>query len=146
MTAEELINSIESECNSLAKEIIDKVCRRAMREMNSRLGFIINDDYPNTFRFIDYLACEIQSKSYNEIFFPGNLLENYINETLDKEYDNLTVIEKMVLSYADFTPQAGEGYDWNDPQPQIFTRFNELLNEHWVESKKIQHFEETRTW
>lgn len=146
MTAEELINSIERECYSLAQEIIDKVCRRAMREMNSRLGLIISDDYPNLFRFIDYLACEIQSKTYNEIFFPGHLLENYIVETLDKEYNNFTVIEKTVLSYADFTPQAGKGYDWNDPKPQISSRFHELLNKHWVESKKIQHFQESRTW
>ena len=146
MTAEVLIKNIERECNTLSKEIIDKVCRRAMRKMNSNLGILINDDYPNTFRFIDYLACEIQSKTYDEIFFAGKLLENYIEDTLDNEYENLPVIEKTVLSYADFTQQASDGYDWYNPNPQIYSRFQELLNEHWANSKKIQHFEESRAW
>lgn len=143
MTAEVLINNIEQECNTLSKEIIDKVCRRAMRKMNSNLGIFINDDYPNTFRFIDYLACEIQSKTYDEIFFAGKPLENYIEDTLDNEYENLSLIEKTVLSYADFTQQDSDGYDWYNPHPQIYSRFHELLNEHWANSKKIQHFEES---
>ncbi len=146
MTAKELIDNIERECVHLSKDIIDKVCRRAMRVMNSNLGFIIADDYPNTFRFIDYLSCEIQSKTYDEIFFPGRLLEDYIEDTLDKELDQLTAVEKTVLSYSDFTPQVGEGYDWCDIKPRIYSRFHELLNQHWAETKKIQHFEETRSW
>ena len=146
MTAEELIDSIERDCTDLSKDIIDKVCHLAMRVMNSKLGFIIADDYPNTFRFIDYLSCEIQSKTYDEIFFPGRLLEDYIEETLDNEYEKLNAIEKTILWYSDFTPQIGDGYDWCHPMPKIRSRFHELLNEHWANSKKIQHFEETRTW
>ena len=146
MTAEELINSIERDCANLSKDIIDKVCHRAMRVMNSNLGFIIADDYPNTFRFIDYLSCEIQSKTYEEIFFPGRLLEDYIVETLDKEYDKLCAVEKTVLSYANFEQQSSVSYEWCDPMPLIRSRFYELLNEHWANTKKIQHFEETRTW
>ncbi len=144
MTAEELINNIERDCADLSKDIIDKVCHRAMRVINSNLGFIIADDYPNTFRFIDYLSCEIQSKTYDEIFFPGRLLEDYIDETLDNEYDKLNAVEKTILWYSDFTPQFGNDYDWCDPMPLIRSRFHELLNDHWANSKKIQHFEETR--
>lgn len=146
MIAEELINNIERNCAYLSKDIIDKVCRRAMRVMNSNLGFIIADDYPNTFRFIDYLSCEIQSKTYDEIFFPGRLLEDYIDETLEKEYENLNAVEKTVLSYSDFEQQSCVDYDWCDPMPLIRSRFHELLNEHWANTKKIQHFEETKSW
>lgn len=146
MTAEELIDNIQRDCTCLSKEIIDKICHRAMREMNSQLGFLIADDYPNSFRFIDYLSCEIQSKTYDEIFFPGRLLEDYIDETLDKEYENLNAVEKTVLSYSDFEQQSSVGYDWCDPMPLIRSRFHELLNEHWANTKKIQHFVETRAW
>jgi hypothetical protein len=146
MTAEELIDNIEQDCSSISNEIIDKVCRRAMRTMNSKLGFLVEDDYPNNFKFIDYLSCEIQSKTYDEIFFPGKLLEDYIEEVLDNEYENLTGIEKIILSYSNFRPQFGSGYEFCDIRPFIYPRFRELLNEHWDTSKKIQHFEETKNW
>lgn len=146
MTAEEIIAVIEDECCSYTNEILDKLCKRAMRKMNSKLGFLIQDDYPNTFRFIDFLACEIQSKNFDEIFFPGRPLEDYIDEVLDEEYDNLQPIERSILSYSNLTPEHGTEYEFCNIRDFLFPHFEDMLNEHWVNSKKIQNFENNRTW
>ena len=147
MTAEELIDYIEKECKPLSIGIIDRLCKRAMRIMNSNLGFIIGDDYPKTFTFFDFLACEIQSKTYDEIFFPGRLLEDYIEETLDNEYEKLPYIEKLVLSYSDFTLELGyDDYEPCNPRPLIYSRFHSKLNNHWATSKKILKYLRTIRW
>ena len=146
MKAEELIEIIEEECGAHAKVIIDKVCRRVMRIMNKKLDSLISNDYPKKFRFIDFLSCEIQSKTFDELNFQGKLLKDYIDKLIDCEYDKLTNIEKTILSYSDFTPQFGRGYEFCDIRYTILPRIIEMLNDHWSSSKKIQNFENNRTW
>ena len=143
MTAEELINDIERDCTSLSNEIIDKVCRRAIHEINVKTKlFPLVDGYPKSFTFFDILSCEVQSKTYDEIVFSGRLVEDFIDSELDAQYDKLSEIEKTILAYMDFTPDFGNDYEYCDPHKYFYSRFHELLNEHWANSKKIEHYNE----
>ena len=145
MTAEELVSNIEEESKDLSSEIIDKVCNRAIRGMNRKMKtFPLVDGYPDNFTFFDILSCETQSKTYDEIVFMGSrTLADFIEDSIDIEFDKLAPIEKAILSYMDFSPDFGSGYEFCDAHKFLYSRFNEMLNEHWSESKKIENYEMT---
>ncbi len=146
MTAEEMLNSIGSSCRNLSEDIIDKVCKRAMTKINKDLkfGFLFSDDYPAKFTVIDVLSIRFQSESYYEMGH-GNRLQDYIKNTLDVMKDKLSPIEKEILLMRHLNESYDDMYDYECDNADIYSRFNEMLNEHY-QLAKIQRFEETRNW
>ncbi len=138
---EHRLDLIEADCKSFADEIITTVCKRAIRKMNKKLDIVFGcGDYPKHFRFFDCLSIELQSKSYCDI---SPLLEDTVEDMLWNEYDKLSPKEKFFVSNKECSLK-----DWLDDS-KILTLlrdcFHEMLNEHW-QLKKIQNFEERRTW
>lgn len=135
---DKLIEEIQDQCEYFAKDIIIRLCKRAIRKMNSWNVQIISDDYPAQFKFFDALSIECQSKYYNEI---SPYLQETIEGVLDDEYENLPPKERFFVDYSQC--YCDNGYDQISIQQLIYNRFNDMLNEHW-QSKKISKFEESR--
>ena len=140
MTENEYITQLENRCHSMAQDIITRLCKKAMREMNQLEATLIGstDDYPPKFKFIDILSIELQDRIEEEI---NPVLEDYIWTALEKEQNNLSSEESFILeqAYLDYNYEADEA----EITRQIRSRFYELLNEHY-ELKKIQKFIERR--
>lgn len=135
---DKLIEEIQDQCQNFAKDIITRLCKRAIRKMNSWNVNIATDDYPKTFNFFDILSVEFQSKSLDEI---SPYLQEAVEGVLDNEYDSLPPKERFFVDYSQC--YCDNGYDPISIQQLIYNRFNDLLNEHW-QSKKISNFEESR--
>lgn len=129
---------IQDQCEYFAKDIITRICKRAIRKMNSwdvRFG---TDDYPSSFKFFDILSVERQSKSYDEI---SPFLKDAVEGVLDAEYEGLTPQERFFVDNS--MGYYEREYDLTPIHMAIDKRFNELLNEHY-QTKKISNFEERR--
>lgn len=133
-----LIKEIQDQCKYFAKDIVTRLCKRAIRKMNSWNIQIGSDNYPASFNFFDILSIEHQSKCYDEI---SPYLQKTIEETLDNEYDNLLPQERFFIDYSQC--YYDNGYDPLSIQQLIYNCFDELLNEHW-QTKKISNFEGSR--
>ena len=140
MTENEYITQVENRCHSMAENIITRLCKRAMREMNQLEATMAGstDDYPKDLKFIDILSIELQDKIEEEI---NPVLEDYIWAALETEQNNLSSEESFILeqAYLDYRYEV----DYAEITRQIRSRFYELLNEHY-ELKKIQKFIESR--
>lgn len=134
---------IERDCNSFANDILTVVCKRAIRKMNKWNPNLAcgHDDYPTNFKFFDILSVELQTYSYCDI---NPYLEDAVEGALASEYDKLSPQEKFFVR--NYNCSFAENFDDTAIIMLLNERFNKLYNEHWSESKKIQHFEDTRTW
>ena len=137
---EKLIQEVQDQCEYFAKGIINRLCKRAIRKINSWNIHIGTDDYPSSFNFFDILSIEYQSKCYDEI---SPCLEDAREGVLDNEYEKLLPQERFFVDYSQC--YYDNGFDSESIKRKIYDRFYEILNEHW-ESKKIANFEEKRNW
>lgn len=141
---ENLLHEIQDQCSHFADELITLVAKRIMRIINSWPVFLLPnaDDYPNTFNTFDILSCEYQSKSWEEI---SPFLEDAIERSITSAYDSLNQKERFFIEYSEcfYNTRVLESSEINKI---LRSRFIELLNEHWSNSKKIQKFQEKRTW
>ena len=137
---EKLIQEVQDQCEYFAKGIINSLCKRAIRKINSWNIHIGTDDYPSSFNFFNILSIEYQSKCYDEI---SPCLEDAIEGVLDNEYEKLLPQERFFVDYSQC--YYDNEFDSESIKRKIYDRFYEILNEHW-ESKKIANFEEKRNW
>lgn len=131
------IFEIERDCDALSRDIISRLCKRAINKMNKLHPTLAGstDDYPSSFSFFDILSIELQTKSYNEI---NPHLQDFVEGTLDNEFDNLPLLERFVLEHSECSEHLE--CDIDAVHNKIYKSFHELLNEHWTR-KKIQQFE-----
>lgn len=132
------IYAIERECDQLSRDIVTRLCKRAIKKMNKVDSYLAGstDDYPSTFTFFDILSIELQIKSYEEI---NPFLRDFVEGTLDDEYNNLPPLEMFVLDHSECAEHLE--CDIDAVQNKIYSTFHEMLNKHWG-TKKIQRFEE----
>ena len=78
----DFIYEIENDCNTLSRDIISRLCKRAIKQMNKINSYNAGstDDYPSSFTFFDILSIELQSKSYEEI---NTFLSDVVHNSLD---------------------------------------------------------------
>ena len=88
---EKLIQEVQDQCEYFAKGIINSLCKRAIRKINSWNIHIGTDDYPSSFNFFNILSIEYQSKCYDEI---SPCLEDAIEGVLAVSYTHLTLPTK----------------------------------------------------
>ncbi len=131
------VYEFERDCEELSKDIISRLCKRAIKRMNQLDSYLAGstDDYPASFSFFDILSIELQSKSYDEI---NPHLQSFVESTLDDEYDMLPPLESFVLDHSECAEHAE--CDFEAVKRKIYCVFNDMLNKHW-ETKKIQDFE-----
>lgn len=137
---DKLIKEIQRQCEYFARDIITRLCKRAIRKMNSWDNNIGTDDYPSSFKFFDILSIERQSKCYDEI---SPYLQDAVEGALDNEYDNLSPQERFFVDYSQC--YCDNGYNLGSIRLRIYNRFNDLINEHW-QTKKISNFKESKGW
>lgn len=132
----DFVYEIERDCDKLSKDIIVRLCKRAIKEMNKQPATLAGstDDYPARFTFFDILSIELQSKTYAEI---NPFLEQFVENTLDSEYDKLSPIEQFVLDHSECAGNCE--CDYQAVKRKIYGAFHEMLNEHWTIAK-IQNF------
>ena len=141
---ENLLHEIQDQCSHFSDESITLVVKRTIRIINSWPVFVLPnaDDYPNTFTTFDILSCECQSKSWEEI---SPFLEDAIERSIASAYDSLSQKEKFFIEYSECFYNT-RPLDSSEIDKLLRSRFVELLNEHWSNSKKIQKFQEKRIW
>lgn len=134
----DFVYEIERDCEALSPDIISRLCKRAIKKMNKVNSYLAGstDDYPSSFTFFDILSIELQSKCYEEI---NHYLRDFVDNTLDDEYDKLPPLERFVLDHSECA--ANLDCDIEAVQTKIYETFHEMLNKHWT-TKKIQKFEE----
>jgi hypothetical protein len=139
--ADDFISQIENDCTSFVDALLNKVCKRAIRRMNKETNGLVrlSEDLPVSFSLFDQLTILLQSKDYDEIFFPPGVLSDYIDNVLDDELNKLTEMEKTILFYSDCHGDFGSFYDVCDIRPKLYERFGEIQNEHY-ECRKIQNY------
>lgn len=140
--SELLVKEIQSGCQEFSDKIITKVCKRAIKTINSwgRNCMDFGEDYPTKFTVFDVLSVELQSKCYEEL---NPFLRDAIYGALENQYDSLSSLESFILDYSEC--YDNKGVDRDAIQSTILKKFNELINEHY-QLKKIQDFEEKRAW
>lgn len=141
---EKLLQEIQDQCSYFADELITLSVKRVARIINTWPVYVIPsaDDYPNRFTTFDILCCEYQSKSLDEI---SPLLENAIDSAFSKAYNSLSPKDKFFIEYS-VCYDGIRSLDSMEIENLIRERFVKLINEHWGESRKIQIFQEKRTW
>ena len=132
----DLIYEIERECNTLSRDIIIRLCKRAIKEMNKQDAYLAGstDDYHSSFSFFDILSIELQEKCYDEI---NPFLGDYVHSTLYSEYEKLPAIEKFVIDHSDFADHLE--CDLQAIKSNIYEVFRAMLNKHYT-TRKIQTF------
>ncbi len=123
------IIDIEKGCKRLSEDIIRKLCKRAIRKMNSKMSCVSwasSDDFPSSFNFIDVLSIEFQSKCFDEI---NPHLEEYIISSLDCELDKLPEIEKFIMCNLEHYEYGYDGL--NCTINGVWDYFISMLTEHY---------------
>ncbi len=136
MDAEEYIDIFKSDCERLSGDIIYHLCKRVIKRMNKEMKSVnlFTDDYPAEFNYIDKLSIELETYSYVDID-PSGLLEDYIYDSLENEFNRLPKTEKLIVEYS-FEYDHYE-YDINVIIKGIHKEFREMLDNHYS-LKKIQ--------
>lgn len=139
MTEYQYIEDFTRNCKQLSDEIITRLCKRAIKNMNKIEATTAGstDDYPVNFKFFDILCIELQSKYYDEI---NPFLEDFVEDSLMYEYEKLPSTERLIVDYSDYSDYYE--YDPSIARNAILSKFNELWNEHYS-TQKIQKFIET---
>lgn len=130
-----LLKEIQDHCDGFADGIITRVCKRAIRRINSWGQHALPDGYPSKFTNFDILSVELQSKYYSEI---SPYLEDAVGGALESEYKRLSPEERFFVNYSEC--YYDEGFDWESIIKKIRKRFHEMLNEHYSNSKKIEDY------
>jgi hypothetical protein len=132
----DLICQFESECQNYAKSIILRICKNAIKVINKQEAKLAGstDDYPTNFNFFDILSVELQDRSYDEI---NPYLEDFVENTLDVEYDKISGIEKLVLEYSECSERSE--CDIEKVKSNIYSQFHIMMNEHYC-LRKIQNY------
>lgn len=140
---EDTLKSIEETCQLFSKQIIDKVCKKSTRSVNKLTAAFIDpmEKYPATFRVFDILSVEFQHHGLDEMDF---FVEPAVEKILWQDYENLSLEDKFFVTHRECTVK--EFLDDNEIFALLRNRFNELLNEHWVNTKRIQNFEQKKSW
>lgn len=65
----DFIFEFERDCNDLSRDIVSRLCKRAIKKMNKLESTLAGstDDYPSSLSFFDILSVELQTKYYDEI-------------------------------------------------------------------------------
>ena len=139
----ETLKEIQDQCKHFAKELVSAVCKQAKRVINSSGQFVfLEDGYPKRFTNYDILACEHQTKFWEEI---NPDLEDAIHDTLKHCYNDLSYKDKFFIEYSECYYHNGI-LPLEELENILITEFVDQLNDHWSHSKKIQDFEEKRIW
>lgn len=141
--SEQTLVNIEDSCRDLAKDVIDKACKRAIRQMNKWDAALIDpaENYPSTFRVFDILSVELQSNYYDDI---NPMLEDAVENILWGEYKELPYQERFFVEHSECS--TCEYLDDGQILKLLNEHFMELINEHWANTKKIQDFELKKSW
>lgn len=141
-STKERLQEIEDTCREIAKDVINKVCNRASRSVNKLTAALVDpyEKYPSTFRVFDILSVEFQTKGLNDM---GLYIANGVEKILWQEYEKLPYEDKFFVIHSECTIDY---LDDSQIYKLIYDRFCELLNEHWVNTKKIQNFEDKKSW
>lgn len=137
----DFICEIERDCEKLSRDIISRICKRAIRRMNkqekdSHMRFAsVTDEFPDKFSFFDILSIEIQEYDYDEI---NPFLREYIEKMLEEEYYNVSTIERFVLDHSECVKFLD--CDYAAVEQKLFNAFHNMLNEHWSNTKKIKEY------
>lgn len=137
--AEEQLDEIIRECDEMSKDIIRRICERAIRTFNKmEKNCLINvfaDDYPSNFTFYDKLSIELQTKTYDEI---SPYLEDYVFDTLENEYERLSREERFIVDHSEYFETGPD-----EVMKKIYSEFCNLYNEH-ISLKKIEDYLDKR--
>lgn len=141
--SEQRLVDIESSCRNFAKEVIDKACKRAIRQMNKWTAALLDpmEKFPSTFRVFDILSVELQSNYYCDI---NPMLEDTVENLLWGEYKELPYKERFFVEYSECS--YSDCLDDGQILKLLQDHFMELINEHWANTKKIQDFEIKKSW
>ncbi|MBD5296170.1 MAG: hypothetical protein HDS25_07645 [Bacteroides sp.] len=140
---EKVLREIQNQCKHFANALVSVVCNRAKRAINSWNSFACcEDDYPKKFTNYDILACEHQTKFWEEI---NPYLGDAILDVLRYCYEDLSQKDKFFIEYSACYYQNG-AISSEDIEKILMSEFVDQLNRHWSKSKKIQDFELKRTW
>lgn len=132
--ADKFISQIENDCFPFVKEIVDSVCEKVVRRMNTELEQIsLCDELPKEFTFFDQLSVLHQSIDYDEIFFPNGCLEDYIDNSIELEINELPRKDKIILWYSNCHPEFGNDYEMFDARHVCTQRFNDFENKRYEE-------------
>ncbi len=140
----EQLEKIQEQCSNFADELFTLVCKRAMRTINTWMAHVLPnaDEYPNTFTTFDILSVQFQSMGFDEI---APYLHDAIDGALSTAYESLSKQEKFFIEYSECYISM-RTLTLEEVDKKIYDRFVDLLNDHWSNSKKIQKFEEKRSW
>ena len=132
----DFVLEFEGRCSNFSDDIIEKICKKAIRKMNKVDAYLAGstDDFPSSFNFFDILSIELQTKSYDEI---NPFLEDFVFSVLHDQFDNLPKLERLVLEYSECSKNLG--VDLEAIEERIYNRFHRMVNDHY-ELKKIQNF------
>lgn len=132
--ADKFISQIENDCYPLVEEIIDSVCEKVVRRMNTELKQInLCDELPKEFTFFDQLSVLHQSRDYDEIFFPNGCLGDYIDNSIELEINELSRKDKIILWYSDCHSEFGNEYEIFDARHVCTQRFKAFENKRYEE-------------
>lgn len=132
--ADKFISQIENECHPFVEEIVDSVCEKVVKRMNTELRQIsLCDDFPQEFTFFDQLSVLHQSRDYDEIFFPNGCLEDYIGNSIEFEINKLPRKDKIILWYSDCHSEFGNEYEVFDARYICTQRFKDFENKRYEE-------------
>lgn len=132
--ADKFISQLEDDCYPLIEEIIDTVCKNVIKRINTESEQIsLCDDLPQEFTFFDQLSVLHQSRDYDEIFFPNGVLEDYIDNSIELELNELPQKDKIILWYSNCHSEFGNEYDVFDARNICNQHFNDLQNKRYEE-------------
>jgi hypothetical protein len=150
-TAGDFIDEFVQDCDYASRDIITKVCKRAIRRMNnwhedaSIRGYkikwegkdgLLDGEFPLSFTFFDILSIQIQTYGYDEI---NPFLRDGIEDVLEYEFNKLPEPERIVVNYSEYP----ENYEIDNRRilDKIFDCFHVMLNDHWAGTEKIRRYE-----
>ena len=129
----EYIDEVIKECDEMSKDILSRMFRRAVKNMNKLDSYLAgsSDDYPSNFTFFDILTIELETRTYEEI---NPFLQDYIEGVVISEYENLPKQERFIVDHSDYFEE-----NTNDIENKIIREFNAFRIEH-VNTKKIENY------
>lgn len=135
------MKKIENECEKFSEKILADAVKRIFRDMNKLSAYVICEDYPKKFTFIDVLSIESQTKNWDEIH-PG--MHDAVWKFIDSGIQDLPVYERLILELTN--TYEYERDEINYITDKLYRAFCKALNDHYANTKKIQKFVEHCSW
>lgn len=133
---DDFIREFENDCKKQSDDIIEKVCNRVWRSIN-KLPEICNDSfYGKNFTNMDAITVSYSHLGYS-IHEINPYLEDNIRNEIEKEFDKLPTIEKIMLWYMDCSIDLR--VDMEKIYDTIYDYFISMIDDHY-NLKKIQSF------